>query len=1063
KPDLVAVSTNFNDPVNVLLNAGDGTFQGAQAYDVGPGSGPGLRSVAIASFNGDKTPDLAVTNFTAGDVSILLNNGNGTFQPQRRFNAAPQDDALAAVDVNGDTFTDLVVLQHDPSDKGATLAVLLGRGDGTFRPPEKLVTTFTEGAGIVLAGDLNHDGRQDLVVFSFNSPVIDIFYGNGDGTFQPVQTIQAAENVASAKLVDLNGDGVPDIITTGTVDSIISVLINNGDGTFQAPQTFAVTPDKSGIATAIADIAVGDFGSGHEDVAAIVKPRNGTALPQLVVLQELLDKNGHFAGYGAAQSIAVDPFLGPLLATDLDGSGALDLIAAVPGGVMVFYGNPPALTPNETPQTARDLGVITHQVVPTLSIVPTHENSFFKLTVPTEAVANAGPEVIDFSGLFRFVNDGGLSMEVTDAAGNVLGSGARFQVIAAQGEVLTLHVFGVGTSPGARGVGAYTLDIDVLPQFVGVQAEALLPGQFGGPGGPTTSLVITLQGDRLDPRVAETAANYHVFSLGQDGVTAPGAVQEIPLNTTSGVQSVVYNPGANVDVTTGITYATAERQTITLLFTQPLPAGSYAIQFDPAIQAAPLSDSESVLLAPAANLAGHPLVAVVDGNVSAGPTPVVHALVPASGALGSFDGFPTGTQFLTQLHDDLGRVLDSGLNQLGDAQSVTTQVLQQIAARFDPSLGTPGQRPASMLVLWLDPVSLDLADPAGKRAIYDLKTNTVSNQQSRTFVEVGGNIEVFVLADVVGTFHLNVADVPPTARGGALVFSQAGDQTFAFTNQLRDGIDSFIIDIAKEVVTIPVPPGGMPPVPKPGNPPDTPTQPNAQTAALLIGITTAPIVPTNLRVEASTNAGALGESLGSIIGALSNAVGAAAGSGAGGSVATVEQFFRDFTNGVGDRLNMLANEVGNSGQLLAESGLRAVQAPAQAILSALEAVGMPDISLPTVPLQEIGSEILRAIIPSVKAVGGAARKMPNGQKIQNPSTGTQTPPKQQTVPMPEDDELMPDEDEVPAAPPLDQAQEQDALLATAVLLAGLCYGSNRDSEDADDSDNDRRRSPRLKR
>jgi hypothetical protein len=1067
KPDLVAAGTSFNDPVSVLVNAGDGTFQGAQAYDVGPGSAPGLRSLAIASFTGDKIPDLAVTNFTAGDVSILLGNGSGTFQPQRRFNAAPQDDALIAVDLNGDKFTDLAVLQHSPNDKGATLAVLLGRGDGTFRPPEKLITTFTEGAGIVLAGDLNHDRKQDLVAFSFNSPVIDIFYGNGDGTFQPVQTVQAAENVASAKLVDLNGDGVPDIITTGTVDSIISVLINNGDGTFQAPQIFPVTPDKSGIATAIADIAIGDFGSGHEDVAAIVKPRNGTALPQLVILQELPDAHGHFAGYGAAQSIAVDPFLGPLQTADLAGSGALDLIAAVPGGVMVFYGIPPALPPNITAQTARDLGVITHQVVPTLSIVPTHEDSFFKLTVPTEAVANAGPEVIDFSGLFRFVDNGGLSMEVTNAAGNVLGSGARFQVIATQGEVLTLHVFGAGTSPGPRGVGAYTLDIDVLPQFVGVQAEALLPGQFGGPGGPTTSLVITLQGDRLDPRTAETAANYHVFSLGQDGVTAPGAVREIPLNTTSGFQSVVYNPGANVDVTTGITYPTAERQTITLLFTQPLPAGSYAIQFDPAIQAAPISDSESVLLAPAANLTGHPLVAVVDGNVAAGPTPVVHALVPASGALGSFDGFPTGTQFLTQLHDDLGRVLDSGLNQLGDAQSVTDQVLQQIAARFDPSLGTPGQRPTSMLVLWLDPVSLDLVDPANKHAVYDLKTNTVSNQQSRTFVEVGGNIEVLVLADVAGTFHLNVADVPPTARGGALVFSKTGDETFAFTNQLRDGIDGFTIQIPAEggdtgTGTMGGGMGGKSGG-STGSTTGTTASTNAMTAALLIGITTAPIVPTNLRVEASTNAGALGESLGSIIGALSNAVGAAAGSGAGANAATVEQFFRDFTNGVGDGLNMLASEVGSSGQLLAESGLRAVQAPAQAILSALEAVGMPDISLPTVPLQEIGSEILKAIIPGVKAVGGAARKMPNGQKIQNPSTGTQTPPKQQTVPMPEDDELMPEEDEVLAAPPLDQAQEQDALLATAVLLAGLCYGSDRDRENPDDPDNDRRRSPRLKR
>src|SRR5207253_9531539 len=76
KPDLVSASADFNDPVSVLLNRGDGTFKAARAFDAGPG---GLHNLTVANLNGDKVPDLAVTNHTSGDVSILLGHGDVTF------------------------------------------------------------------------------------------------------------------------------------------------------------------------------------------------------------------------------------------------------------------------------------------------------------------------------------------------------------------------------------------------------------------------------------------------------------------------------------------------------------------------------------------------------------------------------------------------------------------------------------------------------------------------------------------------------------------------------------------------------------------------------------------------------------------------------------------------------------------------------------------------------------------------------------------------------------------------------------------------------------------------
>ena len=215
-------------------------------------------------------------------------------------------------------------------------------------------------------------------------------------------------------------------------------------------------------------------------------------------------------------------------------------------------------------------------------------------TLPSPGGGGEGrrDEILDFSGLFEHTEGAGLSMELLDAQGNRLASGERFRMAARQGEELLLHVFGVegpggatAQTPGLRGAGAYTLVIDALPQVVCLDAEALLPGLGGRPGGPTTSLIVTLQGDRLDPATAEDAANYTVTFLGADG--RRGTADDQILS----VRDVVYNPGANVEVSSGRTYPTAVRQTVTLLFDRPLPAGSYEVELSPRIQTAAFNES----------------------------------------------------------------------------------------------------------------------------------------------------------------------------------------------------------------------------------------------------------------------------------------------------------------------------------------------------------------------------------------------------------------------------------------------------------------------------------------
>jgi hypothetical protein len=429
--------------------------------------------------------------------------------------------------------------------------------------------------------------------------------------------------------------------------------------------------------------------------------------------------------------------------------------------------------------------MVVHIVEPTLTIVPGNESVVYTLKVPTEAATGAGDEVLDFSGHFQALQGAGISMEVRDSAGNLLGAGERFRLHAPQGANLTLTVFGLPAPNGVLGSGAYTLDIDTLPQVVSIEAQALLPGATSNPGGPTTSLVVTLQGDRLDPPPAENPANYQVTWLGPDGLLGTADDQVLP------AASVLYDPSTNIAVGSGTTYPTAVRQTVTLVFNQALPAGSYQIVLTPAIQTAPFNAGEAALLTPLAGFTGHPVVSLQGGAVSEGSQLSASNLVLPAGTLGSFDVWHNGTPFLSQLHDDLGALLDAQLTASGDSSGITSSLLQQIKERVEPALGAPGQRPTGVLVLVLDPVSANLTNSSGDQIDYNVGDGSLNNTFASGFVNVIGNIEVIVLNLLGGQLSLQVSDVPATARGGVVFVGEQTDMEESLTDALRAGTTDF--------------------------------------------------------------------------------------------------------------------------------------------------------------------------------------------------------------------------------------------------------------------------------
>ena len=255
KPDLVVANVTDQNQVGdgvigVLLGNGDGTFQPVVRYDSG---GLGTRPAALADVNGDGRLDVVVVNCgelsfycppTTATISVLLGNGNGTFQLAKTYSrGAPGslNDPLLVVDVNGDRKLDIVVGNQCPRENGncvgdASIGVLLGNGDGTFAG----ATTYDSGGNenySLADADFNGDHKIDLAVA--NNYGTGVLLGNGDGTFQPAQTF-AGGGCCQVLVADVNLDGRPDLLAVASTGGNVNVLLGKGDGTFEARQIFSL-------------------------------------------------------------------------------------------------------------------------------------------------------------------------------------------------------------------------------------------------------------------------------------------------------------------------------------------------------------------------------------------------------------------------------------------------------------------------------------------------------------------------------------------------------------------------------------------------------------------------------------------------------------------------------------------------------------------------------------------------------------------------------------------------------------------------------------------------------
>jgi len=288
RADLVVTNDSEQTSLTVLLNKGDGTFGAPNGFpNVNGFDGP---SVTLADFDHDGRLDAVVAHqfacFNAGcsvgdSVSLWRGIGDGSFQAPQQLTVGFAPYRVQAVDLNNDGNLDLGVAGGDGG-----VYILLGAGDGTFRQlPDLTIVPGVDNTDLAF-GEFNGDGIPDLAVAADADHRTVVVLGNGDGTFRPSASVSDTlqERPGELTVADLNGDGFQDVLlgmanccTVGG-DGMLGVLYGNGNGTFKAVTRYLVPGfviQKGGGALIASDFN----GDGKQDVALQVRGNTpGTTL-----------------------------------------------------------------------------------------------------------------------------------------------------------------------------------------------------------------------------------------------------------------------------------------------------------------------------------------------------------------------------------------------------------------------------------------------------------------------------------------------------------------------------------------------------------------------------------------------------------------------------------------------------------------------------------------------------------------------------------------------------------------------------------------------------------------
>lgn len=303
-------------------------FQGSEAVPLGST----VAGLTTGDFNGDGTPDVAVTHDATGQLSVLISDPGGLFEPPVAYAVGTSPVFATAGDLDGRDGVDLFVVNSGSSN----VSVLLNRGDGSFRD----ATEFSVGIGprVGQLADFNGDGHLDAVTSNFASFSVNVLRGDGQGGFPENSSLTVGDNPHFVVAGDFDLDGLQDIAVAHRVEpsttGAVSLFRGLGNGEFEPP----LVTDLRQVSAVPRLLATGDFNrDGLLDLGVYTNDR------KLLFLE---NRDGGAFDVNLVSEDAGAPvglFTGFLVSADFNRDGALDLVAPLERfgnhGVRAHLGN----------------------------------------------------------------------------------------------------------------------------------------------------------------------------------------------------------------------------------------------------------------------------------------------------------------------------------------------------------------------------------------------------------------------------------------------------------------------------------------------------------------------------------------------------------------------------------------------------------------------------------------------------------------------------------------------------------------------------------------------------
>ena len=225
--DLVVVNEDSED-LRILLNDGTGHFEDFIYQDLPFAQKPSTNEAA--DFNHDGEIDLAIGSRGGDEMSVMIGNGDGTFQEEVYYEGDEQVRGLAVLDFEGDGYMDVATANR----VGSNMAYFRNNQDGTFAEIGT-VDLDANGETATMAADFNEDGLLDLGVGAYQGSSVMVLISNGDGTFTLSSEVDVNANPWMIGCGDVNGDGHVDLVSANAGGGNMSVHFGDGMGNLGDP------------------------------------------------------------------------------------------------------------------------------------------------------------------------------------------------------------------------------------------------------------------------------------------------------------------------------------------------------------------------------------------------------------------------------------------------------------------------------------------------------------------------------------------------------------------------------------------------------------------------------------------------------------------------------------------------------------------------------------------------------------------------------------------------------------------------------------------------------------